>query len=210
MKKYLFIYLFIASLVLLNACQRQSEVIVQEENVEYSTAVKSAFSVMEKAVSANRNLVGSFIVNSLTKGGNSDDAIAYADELCSGLYSESLFLLEALEFNKEDVYELFGENREIDQLSDYDICGLALFSYSLIKRNGIENIQTKSDVVDCFLEATGIAAGVAVVGALSGQMIGKAAVKTVLKAVAKIGGKTLGGIGLALMAAEFTWCMLSD
>lgn len=59
----------------------------------------------------------------------------------------------------------------------------------------------------CFLEATGIAAGVALIGAMTGEVGGRALKKAFTKAVKKIGSKTLGGIGLVLMAAEFTWCM---
>lgn len=62
-------------------------------------------------------------------------------------------------------------------------------------------------VVTCALEATGLAAGATVTGGLAYGTLGKKGKKAVLKAVAKIGGRTLTGIGLALVAAEFTWCM---
>lgn len=59
----------------------------------------------------------------------------------------------------------------------------------------------------CFLEATGIATGVALIGAMTGEVGGRALKKAFTKAVKKIGSRTLGGIGLVLMATEFTWCM---
>ena len=60
---------------------------------------------------------------------------------------------------------------------------------------------------DCFLEATGIAAGAAIVGGLAKGTVSKAVVRASLRMVAKVGTRTLSGVGLALMAAEITWCM---
>ena len=60
---------------------------------------------------------------------------------------------------------------------------------------------------DWFLEATGIAAGAAIVGGLAKGTVSKAVVRASLRMVAKVGTRTLSGVGLALMAAEITWCM---
>ncbi|MCK8479196.1 hypothetical protein [Psychroserpens algicola] len=61
---------------------------------------------------------------------------------------------------------------------------------------------------ECFLEATGIAAGVALVAALTAETMDKKLVKKLIKsAVKKIGARTLGGIGLALIAIDFAICM---
>lgn len=60
---------------------------------------------------------------------------------------------------------------------------------------------------DCFLEATGIAAGAAIIGGLGKNVMTKSALKSTIKLAAKVGGRTLSGIGLALIAAEVAWCM---
>lgn len=68
--------------------------------------------------------------------------------------------------------------------------------------------QDDSPIRDCFMEATGIAAGIQVINALSASVINKTLVKQLVKtAVKKIGGRALGGIGLALMVAEFAYCV---
>ena len=62
--------------------------------------------------------------------------------------------------------------------------------------------------VDCFQEATGIAAGAALIGGLAAGTMSK---KVILTLVARIGGKTFlratSGFGLALIAAEIAYCM---
>lgn len=66
----------------------------------------------------------------------------------------------------------------------------------------------KNVVRDCFLETTGIAAGIALVGALTAATLNKTLVKELIKkALKKIGGRVLGGIGLALLVIDFTWCV---
>lgn len=66
----------------------------------------------------------------------------------------------------------------------------------------------QSAVRDCFMETTGIAAGAALVAALTAQVLDKTLVKRLFKkAVKKIGLRTLGGIGLAWMIIDFTYCV---
>ena len=84
--------------------------------------------------------------------------------------------------------------------SNYDLHGsLSLFGTSAYARG---------DFRDCFEEATGIAAGVALIGALTSATIDKSLVKKLVKeAVKKIGGRALGGIGLAMVVADIAYCM---
>lgn len=66
----------------------------------------------------------------------------------------------------------------------------------------------RGKVGDCFMEATGISAGVTLVAALTAATIDKTLVKKLVKdAAKKIGGRAIGGIGLAFIVAEFTLCM---
>lgn len=65
-----------------------------------------------------------------------------------------------------------------------------------------------SQIMECFLEATGFTTAVAAVGALTGAALTKTALLTAVKSIAKtVGKRTLGAIGLAIIVAEFTWCM---
>lgn len=79
---------------------------------------------------------------------------------------------------------------------------LPLFTNSLYAQSTYDNVRS------CFLESTGIAAGIALVGALTAEVIDKGLVKKLIKkAVKKIGGRALGGIGLVIIAVDFSHCM---
>ncbi|MFT5244539.1 MAG: hypothetical protein ACJA1H_002626 [Glaciecola sp.] len=60
----------------------------------------------------------------------------------------------------------------------------------------------------CFMEATGIAAGLTLVAALTAQTMDKQLVKKLMKKVLKkVGARVLGGIGLVLIIADFSYCV---
>ena len=113
-------------------------------------------------------------------------------------------------FNEQDIIEMLDGEHEATLIpivmevtkneSNYDLHGsLFLFGTSAYARG---------DFRDCFVEATGIAAGVALIGALGAATIDKTLVmKLVKEAVKKIGGRTLGGIGLAMVVADIAYCM---
>ena len=74
--------------------------------------------------------------------------------------------------------------------------------------NFVETAYAQGSVRDCFLESTGIAAGVALIAALTATTLDKTLViKLMKRAVKKIGGRVLGGVGLALMILDFTYCV---
>lgn len=54
------------------------------------------------------------------------------------------------------------------------------------------------------MEATGIAAGLTLVAALTAQTMDKQLVKKLMK---KVGARVLGGIGLVLIIADFSYCV---
>lgn len=113
-------------------------------------------------------------------------------------------------FNEQDIIEMLDGEHEATLIpivmevtkneSNYDLHGsLFLFGTSAYARG---------DFRDCFVEATGIAAGVALIGALGAATTDKTLVmKLVKEAVKKIGGRTLGGIGLAMVVADIAYCM---
>ena len=131
------------------------------------------------------------------------------NEALTKLSDPSLQLLTDYGFNDNDLEEMFG-SRDTDKIKN-ELAGAGVLLYRLQTtrtNNGtLQSSADQPDAVGCFLEATGVAAGVALVGALTGQAGGEAVKKAFKKAVKKIGSRALGGIGLALMAAEFTWCM---
>ena len=113
-------------------------------------------------------------------------------------------------FNEEDIIEMLDGEHEATLIpivmevteneSNYGLQGsLFLFGTSAYARG---------DFRDCFEGATGIAAGVALIGALGAATIDKTLVmKLVKEAVKKIGGRALGGIGLAMVVADIAYCM---
>ncbi|MFT4781515.1 MAG: hypothetical protein ACJAZK_002017 [Psychroserpens sp.] len=54
------------------------------------------------------------------------------------------------------------------------------------------------------MEATGIATGMTLVAALTTQTMDKQLVKKLMK---KVGARVLGGIGLVLIIADFSYCV---
>lgn len=113
-------------------------------------------------------------------------------------------------FNEQDIIEMLDGEHEAaliptvmevtENESNYGLQGsLTFFGTSAYARG---------DFRDCFEEATGIAAGVALIGALTSATIDKSLVKKLVKeAVKKIGGRALGGIGLAMVVADIAYCM---
>tara|TARA_B110000967_G_scaffold161622_1_gene167827 strand:+ start:568 stop:1284 length:717 start_codon:yes stop_codon:yes gene_type:complete len=90
-----------------------------------------------------------------------------------------------------------GQNKTISQANFF-----SLFTNSLYAQGTYDNVRS------CFLETTGIAAGVALVSALTAATIDKGLVKKLIKkAVKKIGSRALGGIGLLIIAVDFSNCM---
>lgn len=147
-------------------------------------------------------------------------------------------LLNDLKFTTEDINEMTaGEKSHIEDLTNEELQGLALFAYSIdkyIHSNSFssfcnvgkeymptaiyfqENIEhqfstrsiTSQDVVDCFMEATGVAAGIAIVSGLTTGMMGRKVTRTLIKFIlTKIGIRTISGIGLFLIAAEMSYCL---
>lgn len=127
--------------------------------------------------------------------------------ILDNLKEASIDLFYSLEFSNEDFYDIF-ETDNAEQL-ERQLIGASLLLYSF-QPEFLNNNYNPPLAVSCFIETTGIAAGIAIIGALSGNLGGKALKKAFTDLVKKVGIRTLSGIGLALMAAEFAWCMLRD
>ena len=140
------------------------------------------------------------------RAGATEEEIRRSEDMrrvVSEMHEPSIQLFKNLRFSEEDNFEIFG-HRFLSDATAEDVVGGGLLLYSF-QTNG-----SGYDFIDCFLEVTGISAGIALVGGLTGAAGGPALVKAFKTVVTKVGIRTLSGIGLALMAAEFTWCMLRD
>ena len=118
----------------------------------------------------------------------------------------NLDLAEMLEISEREAQDINTTN--IYSLSRDMQLRIVFAGHKVFIAESLRATANSNQVVDCFLEATGIAAGVAIIGALGNQALSRTAVIGVIKqAATKIGTRTLGFIGLGLMAAEFIWCM---
>ena len=136
------------------------------------------------------------------------------NEILNELSEPSLELLTDFGFCDKDYKEVFGNSNKEELKKEIAGAGLMLYRLQTLNNNDAENLSAKGstppDAVGCFLEATGISAGIGLVGALTAQAGGKVVKKALKKAFKKIGSRMLGGVGLFLMTAEFTWCMTKN
>lgn len=140
------------------------------------------------------------------------------------LLAPSKTYLSDLGVSTSDIYHVYDKTEGIDHISDTDIVGLALFLNSYFTAQMVETeiseepqapgdtgaTNGRNKAIDCFLEATDITTGIALIGGLTRGTLSKGAVRAAIKLAAKVGGRTLSGIGLALVAAEFTYCMFTS
>lgn len=91
--------------------------------------------------------------------------------------------------------EIFGENSDANSI---------ILSIMVLDATN-ESTQSRSQLVNCALQALGIPAGM-IMGSIEG---GAAAVtgKAILKAAKKIATRTLGWIGAGIAIVEFASCM---
>lgn len=143
-----------------------------------------------------------------TNGAQNVDTAAVVS-LAENLYESSFDLLQKLELTHEDLQLIYGKNLAVDELSKVDAVGLALFLDMTFRTTA--GVRTRSisgkDIIGCALEAAGIVEIGILVDELAGKAISRAAIKAALKVGLKAGGRVLGGVGLAIMAAEFAYCL---
>lgn len=186
--------------MLLTACSSEQDMpIVNEQN----TTSVSMSKYVDKVVS-HKELIDEFVLNSETSTRN------YSSEnllnLKNALMSDAKVFSKELGLTVQDMNELFDSKLSVAEVEDA-IVGLLLFSTVLDGCNP-SGISTRGqDFTNCFQQATGIAAGIAIVGELAKGTMTKAALKQAVKLVARVGGRTLSGVGLALIAAEIAYCM---
>lgn len=200
--KKIFIFAF-ASFVLTTAfiaCSSNEEV---SETVE-ATKVTSMKNFNQK-VKDNKILLDDLVIASQMNS-RSETADAFAP-------IKETFSLDAKDFSKQlditsaDLEELFGENLTEEQIEQGQI-GLMLFAVMLDECNPNGAMASRGgSFQECLGQAMGFAEAAAVIGGLTKMTMSKQTLKLAVKLAAKVGGRTIGGIGLALIAGEIAYCM---
>lgn len=195
-------------LMIMNGCQTSNEPMNTVEEAPTISLAK-----YEKIVYDNKELLSDWAYAKQdaqeegTRAANMKET-EYFEKLKSNLLPSAFQFASDLCITKEDLESMTGVKIYNNEEYENTLVGLMLFiattDCSIIE----EGSQTRGgSFKDCFLEATGIAAGAAIVGGLAKGTVSKAVVKATLKMVSKVGTRTLSGVGLALIAAEITWCM---
>ncbi|MDO5608963.1 MAG: hypothetical protein Q4G08_10970 [Capnocytophaga sp.] len=195
----------------------QDENSLSIQNVETKTRdidIKVDMSNFETSLRENNLKIQKFVNSNMVLSAKNADSNTDLEvlEILSPIVNETKILLFNLGITEHDIISEFGSIND----PRIALIGLMLlqtkYDYEkTIFLNSSINIYSKKGVADCFLESTGIAAGISLVNALSAKVVDKILVKTLVKATIKtIGKRALGGIGVALIIAEFTYCMLSE
>ncbi len=201
----LIILIVILSLLTIPSCQENEDIMIDDE-----VNLEEAFLNFHKVVSAESPRIRNWVNSRFSLKSQSGDRTQISNEIIHDLAKPSFQFCE-IGFTESELEEMFGSSK-LEENED-EFVGAALILYNLQINNwssnkSVANDSSQPESVACFLEATGIAAGVGLLGALSGQLGGKAFRKAFMKAVKKIGTRFLGGFGLILVTAEFSWCMM--
>ena len=204
-----YLALITGTLFLFFSCT-QNELLI-DENPENLITSEIALKKFEVSVNKVESLIQKFKNKKSYSNKTNYENDPLINEILNELSEPSLELLTDYGFNDADYEEVFGSSDKEELKKEIASAGLMLYRLQTLTDNPeAKNLFAKGDApdaVNCFLEATGIAAGVALVGALTAQAGGKAVKKAFKTALKKVGSRLAGGIGLFLMAAEFTWCM---
>lgn len=209
--------LFFASLIFVVSCSTEGTFSSEEDSIVFSSrqetkdiSEKEVRAIFAKYTESFVSVKPNFdrVVEKISQGVKSEDLQEDPDmqTVIKVMERPSVEMFRSLPFKDEQYIEIFGTTK-IEEVSD-QVAGAGLILYMF--QPEYQTLGETPLAVSCFLEATGIAAGVAIIGGLTAGMGGEALTLAFGKLVTKVGVKTLSGIGLALMAAEFTWCMLRD
>jgi hypothetical protein len=198
--------IILATFVLFVSCaQYENNLFEENTTIDFDTAL-SNFKTTYESVKPKINKIKEY----KSKNIQSKSMINEIELAFSPLIKPSLDLFYSAEFSKEDITEMIG--KKYDNNIKTAALGLMFYELTINKEVNSKNYAAKhmNPAIDCFMEATGIAAGIALVGALAGQAGGKALRIAFMRAVKKIGVRVVSGIGLALMAGEFVYCMVTS
>lgn len=200
--KKIFIFAF-ASLVLTTAfvaCSSNEEVL---ETAEETKVI--SIKAFNQKVKNNKVLLDDLVIASqMNSRSETVDAFATIKETFS---ADAQDFSKQLDITSEDLEELFGKNLTEEQVEQAQI-GLMLFAVMLdeCNPNGVMTSRGGS-FQDCLGQAMGFAEAAAVIGGLTKMTMSKQTIKLAVRLAAKVGGRAIGGIGLALIAGEIAYCM---
>ncbi len=196
-KKNLFLMvLALVSAFVVTGCSNKSETPLQELSVN-NLKVEEKISDFTLSVKENSSLVREAVMsNGYTRSSaNSEEYCKDIEESLQPILKKSKSLLAEYGISDNDMREIFGENSDANSI---------ILSIMVLDATN-ESTQSRSQLVNCALEALGIPAGM-IMGSIEG---GAAAVtgKAILKAAKKIATRTLGWIGAGIAIVEFASCM---
>ncbi len=210
MKKILIISLVTS--IALFSCQKGKESF-EESNHPMESQIEIAINSFKNHITSNVELFDKLNEFQYTHmaaikfGSYPTEVVSLVTTLVDDLAEPSLNFFQGLGFSDDDFNEMFSE---IDPVFvDHYLTGSALVLYNLLEPDAQVGSETLNRIVDCFLASTGIAEGVAVVSVLASATFGESAIQIFKYLVKKLGIRALGGIGMVLMAVEFTRCLLN-
>lgn len=181
----------------------------EEINSEEETDPIVEMEKYETKVISARNLITEFCIETEKKElgtrTNITNSQSYLNLKNKLLPTAKEFALE-LNLSNDNIEDFLDSKIMTLEEQEDALIGILLFAVVTNYSNNLYE-KTRASFKDCFLEATGIAAGAAIIGGLGKNVMTKSALKSTIKLAAKVGGRTLSGIGLALIAAEVAWCM---
>jgi len=215
MKKLIILLITVFALF---SCQKENETI-EPSNPLTEAQIEIAINSFKNSIIPKIELFDSLMeyqnihLGGVKSGSYPDVVLSLVETLVSDLAQPSLNFFEELGFVDEHFNEIFSE---LDPYYfDHYITGTALILSNLLNSDAGSDAVFGSSVEEqgiayCFKEATGIAAGIALVIALAKAASTEEIVDAVKKLVKKVGKRTLGGIGLVLIGAQFTLCMRNN
>lgn len=194
MEKALYVCLVVFSLFTLVSCSESENGSFQDESSEVSKkAVDATIADFKSSVSQNaQKIKGITLRSNYTRANVCDDNAAENEDLKESLkpvLEKSKDVLSAYGITNEDLEEVFPDDADANAI----ILAIAIA--------GTDTLATRSQIVNCALEALGIPAGI-IVG--SAKTLTK---KAILKAAKKLAARTLGWVGAAIAVVDFASCM---
>ena len=165
---------------------------LEKINSDFETFVEKISPEIKHIVEENDLRSKDFNINSKTD--------LKLNEKLSILVDESKKVLLANGVLEKDILEEFGDLND----KRIAIAGLGVFTFLKYKKiNKNNQYRVEGDAVNCALEALGLNIGIS-----SLHELGEVGVKKFAKNLLKTAGKRLlGPIGVAIMVAEFAYCM---
>ncbi len=196
---------FLALLLLpfLSNCSSTSEELTNDQEKDTQVAMAS----YRKLVKDHLSIIEEFYISNKLNSRSINDRY---EDLKLAFLPSAQELAVKLDLKDSDLREISGTDIRNSEERNQVLIGVLLFSTVLEKGISDRVYDSRSKFTDCLQEVGGINATIVTFSALAKGTMSKAALKAAVQLAAKIGGRTLSGIGLAIMAAEMAVCMYMD